>query len=55
MLVDELKEKLKSIEPDLAVIKEYWNNSGSEAEFERLSAISNQENFWQNPKQAKIY
>ncbi len=54
MLVDELKEKLKSIEPDLAVIKEYWNNSGSEAEFERLSAISNQENFWQNPNQTEI-
>ena len=54
MLVDELKEKLKSIEPDLAVIKEFWNNSGAEAEFERLSGLSNQENFWQNPNQTEI-
>lgn len=54
MLVDELKEKLKSIEPDLTVIKNYWNNSGSEAEFEQLSSLSNQENFWQNPNQTEI-
>jgi peptide chain release factor 2 len=54
MLVDDLKEKLKSVEPDLTVIKNYWANTNNESEFQRLTGISNQENFWQNPNQAEI-
>lgn len=54
MLVDELKEKLKSIEPDLTVIQNYWKNTGYEVDFERLTTLSNQENFWQNPQQTEI-
>lgn len=54
MLVDDLKEKLKSVEPDLTVIKNYWANTNNESEFERLQAKSNQENFWQNPNQTEI-
>ena len=54
MLLDELQEKLKATEPDLDTIKAYWQNSGGEQEFQRLSAITNQEDFWQNPKQAEL-
>lgn len=54
MLVDELKEKIKSVEPDLKVIQTYWENSPVESEYKRLHALSNEEAFWQNPNQAEI-
>jgi peptide chain release factor 2 len=54
MFADDLKEKLKSVEPDLSVIKEYWQNANYESEFEKLHTISNQETFWQNPNQTEI-
>lgn len=54
MLFDELKLKLKNSEPDIAIIKEFWNNSNTEAEFNKLHELSVQENFWQNPNQASI-
>lgn len=54
MLADELREKLKSIEPDLDTIKNYWNNAKLEDEFEHLHNLSVQEDFWQNPEQAAI-
>jgi peptide chain release factor 2 len=52
MLVDELREKIKSVEPDLKVIQTYWENSNVESEYKRLHTLSAQENFWQNPQQA---
>ena len=54
MLVDELREKIKSAEPDIKVIRTYWENSHLEDEFQRLHAQSIQENFWQNPQQTEI-
>lgn len=54
MLIDELRETLKTIEPDIATIESFWKNSGFEEEFARLSAISQQEDFWKNPEQAEI-
>lgn len=54
MLIDELKEKLKSVEPDIKVIESFWQHSSLESEFERLHAMSTEENFWQNPKQTEI-
>lgn len=54
MLVDELREKIKNTEPDIKVIQSYWENSGLEAEFQRLLSLSTQEEFWQNPQQAEI-
>jgi peptide chain release factor 2 len=54
MLVDELKEKMKSTEPDLKVVQSYWQNSNIDQEFQRLHSVSNQENFWQNPQQTEI-
>ncbi len=54
MLVDDLREKMKSVEPDLKVIESYWQNSHIDKEFQRLYAMSTEENFWQNPNQTEI-
>lgn len=54
MLLDYLKEQLKSIEPDLKTIQTFWENSHNEQEFEKLTAISKQEEFWKNPDQIAI-
>jgi peptide chain release factor 2 len=54
MLIDELQEQLKSIEPDIATIIAYWNQSGIEKRFQELHATSNQEDFWQHPHQTEI-
>ena len=53
MLVDELHEQLKQVEPDIAVIKSYWANAGLEERYQELHAKSTQENFWQQPELAK--
>lgn len=54
MLYEELQEQLKSIEPDITTITAYWQNAGLEQQFQELHAQSEQEDFWQNPKQAEI-
>lgn len=54
MLVDELREKIKSVEPDIQVIKTFWEHSPLEKEYEELHKITTEENFWQNPKQAEL-
>lgn len=54
MLIDELREKIKSTEPDISVIQSYWENSALENEFQRLHNLSTQENFWKNPSQTEI-
>lgn len=54
MLVDELREQLKAIEPDIATIKTFWQGSGLEIRFNDLENQSTQETFWQNPQQAEI-
>lgn len=54
MLIDELREKLKAVEPDLETIKEYWKNTKLEDEFQKLTAQTEQTDFWQNPDQTPI-
>lgn len=54
MLVDELKEQLKTIEPDVATITTYWHNAELEKKFQSLEQESSQELFWQHPQQASI-
>ena len=54
MIIDDLKEQLKGAEPDLKTIQTFWENSQNEKEFERLSALSKQEDFWKNPQQITI-
>lgn len=54
MLIDELREKLKSVEPDVQAIQTYWNNSKLDEEYHRLDTLSTQEEFWKNADQAEI-
>ncbi len=54
MLIDELKEKLKTAEPALETIKNFWANSKNESRLKELTETSSQENFWQNPDQTSI-
>lgn len=54
MLVDELHEQLKALEPDITTIKTYWDNADLEERFTHLENQTQQETFWQDPKQATI-
>lgn len=54
MLLDELRETIKSIEPDISTIESYWKSSGFEEEYTRLHEQSQQEDFWKNPNQTEI-
>lgn len=54
MLLDELREEIKSIEPDITTIESYWKTSGIEQEYEKLNEQANQEDFWKHPDQAEI-
>jgi peptide chain release factor 2 len=54
MLVDDLREKLKSVEPDIKVIHSFWENSTIPADYERLKKVTTEETFWQNPNQPTI-
>ncbi len=54
MLIDELRERLKALEPDIKTITAYWNNAGLEKQFEQLHARSIQEDFWKEPDQATV-
>lgn len=54
MLIDDLKEQLKSTEPHIATIKAFWQNANIESTYQKLKAQSLEENFWQNPQQTAI-
>ena len=54
MLLDELREKLKLIQPDLETIKSCWHNTGIQERFSQLDQIVNHEDFWKNPDKEKI-
>lgn len=54
MLLDDLREKLKDITPDIRTIETFWQSSGKEELYQELYTTSIQETFWQNPDQASI-
>jgi peptide chain release factor 2 len=54
MLFDDLHEQLKNMTPDIQTIISFWNNAQREKQFNELEAISQQEEFWKNPKQTDI-
>jgi peptide chain release factor 2 len=54
VLIDDLREQLKALEPDISIITTYWNNSGNTALIEQLEEKSNDPNSWQDPKQAHV-
>lgn len=54
MLIDDLRQKLKFIEPDIETITTFWKNSGMEQEFQQLEDQTIQETFWQRSDQTDI-
>ncbi|MBS1988107.1 peptide chain release factor 2 [Candidatus Dependentiae bacterium] len=54
MILDELREKLKSFEADIATIKACWQNTKSAQQFSELDAIVSSPDFWQHPDKEKI-
>ncbi|HEV2601742.1 MAG TPA: peptide chain release factor 2 [Candidatus Babeliales bacterium] len=54
MLIDDLHEQIKALEPDVATITTYWQNSGLEKQFKDLENETTQESFWQHPHQTEI-
>jgi peptide chain release factor 2 len=49
MLIDELREQLKLVEPDIATIKAFWNNTKPAERFAELDQQVNTEDFYKNP------
>lgn len=54
MLLDELKEKLKSVEPELTSIKLFYENAKIDQKYAELAKLVNEEQFWKHPDQIKI-
>jgi peptide chain release factor 2 len=54
MLVDTLRERIKSIEKDISTIKTFWRQASLEKNYQTLETITHTEDFWTNPKQAAI-
>jgi peptide chain release factor 2 len=54
MLIDDLKEQLKKLQPDIDTINAFWQSAGLEDKFKELDTESQQPNFWQHPKQIEI-
>jgi len=54
MIIDDLKQRLKDLEPNIIIIKDYWATANLEDTFNELESQSNQESFWQNPDRIEI-
>jgi peptide chain release factor 2 len=54
MLIDDLKEQLKQLDPDIETITTFWKNNNLEQSYQDMYNTSIQENFWQNPRQTEI-
>lgn len=54
MLIDELNEQLKLIEPNINLIKEYWQNADIDIKLKELDLISQAPDFWQKTTEAKL-
>lgn len=54
MLVDELREQLKELKPDLETIKTCWIQSDFEKKFIKLQEESHREDFWQRTDQTNV-
>ena len=54
MLIDDLKEQLKGLEPDISVITTYWENSGNSSRITELEEKSNDPESWKDPQQATV-
>ena len=53
MLIDEIREQLKAMQPDIAIIKSYWSSANIEEQYRVLEAQGAHEDAWKNPEVAK--
>lgn len=54
MIIDDLKQRLKDLEPNITIIQNYWQTAELEKLFQQLESQSNEESFWQNPNRTEI-
>ena len=54
MIIDDIKQKLKDLEPTVQIIKNYWTTAQLEKQFIETTDLSNQETFWQHPDKTAI-
>jgi peptide chain release factor 2 len=54
MLIDDLREQLKHLEPEMSLLTNYWEGAHMEDEFKKIQALTADPNFWKNPDQAII-
>jgi peptide chain release factor 2 len=54
MLIDELREQLKSVEADVTAIRTYWQQAKINDRFAALDASVNEPEFWKNPQRDTI-
>lgn len=54
MLIDDLREQLKDLQPDAEAIILCWDQSNKEQAFQELTRLSLTENFWQHPGRTQI-
>ena len=53
MLIDDLKERLKNLEPDILLLKNYWTSNHVDQEIIKLVEVSQQPDFWKQTELAK--
>ncbi len=54
MLIDELREKLKSVEADIAAIRAFWQQANVSEKFKDLDSKVNNSDFWKHPQRDTI-
>jgi peptide chain release factor 2 len=54
MLIDELNEQLKLIDPNINLIKDYWAGAEVESQLTDLIKTSTEPDFWQKTTEAKL-
>lgn len=54
MLIDDLREQLKSVEADIDALKHFWKTSNLEETLKKLTNQIHQEDFWQHPQRDQI-
>ncbi len=54
MIIDDLKQKLKDLEPNITIIKDYWLAAQFEQQFQELETQSQDQDFWMHPDKTNI-
>ena len=54
MLIDELREQLKTIEPDITAIQNFWAHTKASEKFAELDKEVGAEDFWKHPQRDAI-